>query len=115
MGEKGLLGEKIDPNLSNTLIALLPNVQNLKNFSQFRPINFCFVLYKLVMKVIENCFKVIFSKVIALEQVGFVAGKNITDNIIIALEVFHSMRSKQKNRRLMAIKINLEKVYDWVR
>lgn len=50
------------------------------------------------MKVIANHIKVIFLRLIALEQIGFVAGWNITDNIVIAQEVIHSMR----NRKWMA-------------
>lgn len=81
----------------------------------FLPINLCLVLYKLVMKVITNQFKVIFSNIISLEQVGFVIGRNIVDNIIITQEVVHSMRSKQQSQQWMFIKIDLEKAYDQVR
>ncbi|KAH1121736.1 hypothetical protein J1N35_004896 [Gossypium stocksii] len=66
------------------------------------------------MKVIANRFKVVFPKIIAPEQAGFVAGRNINDNIIIVQEVIHSMKSKQKNKRSMAIKIDREKAYDRV-
>ncbi|KAH1081647.1 hypothetical protein J1N35_021408 [Gossypium stocksii] len=55
---------------------------------------------------------VIFSKDIALEQAVFVVGRNITDDIIIAPEVIHSMISKQNNRNWMALKIDLDKAYD---
>lgn len=65
------------------------------------------------MKIIANRFKVVFPKIIAPEQIGFVACRNITDNIVIAQEVIHSM-STQENKRWMAIKIDLEKAYDWV-
>ncbi|KAA3484931.1 Retrovirus-related Pol polyprotein LINE-1 [Gossypium australe] len=41
----------------------------------------------------------------------FFAGRKITDNVIIAQEVLHSMRIKS-NRQWMAIKIDLEKAYD---
>ncbi|KAA3486983.1 Retrovirus-related Pol polyprotein LINE-1 [Gossypium australe] len=108
-------GDNINPDLNNSLIVLIPKVQHSECFLQFRPISFCSVLYKLVMKVIANRFKVVFPKIIAPEQVGFVAGRNINDNIIIAQEVIHSMKSKQKNKRWMAIKIDLEKAYDRVR
>ncbi|XP_012487971.1 uncharacterized protein LOC105801183 [Gossypium raimondii] len=56
----------------------------------------------------------VFSKHLALGQVGFVARWNITDNIIIAQEVIHSIRGMQKNRKWMAIKIDLEKAFDLV-
>lgn len=42
------------------------------------------------------------------------AGKNITDNIILAQEVIHYMRCKHNGRNWMAIKLNLEKAYDRV-
>ncbi|KAH1064537.1 hypothetical protein J1N35_029524 [Gossypium stocksii] len=66
------------------------------------------------MKVIANCFRIIFPKIIGLEQAGFIAGRNITDNVIIAQEVIHSMMSSSK-RKWMTIKIDLEKAYDRVR
>ncbi|XP_016675259.1 uncharacterized protein [Gossypium hirsutum] len=61
--------------------------------------------------IIANRFKVVFPKLIAPEQTGFLAGQNITDDIVIAQEVIHSMRSLQKNRRWMTIKIDLENAY----
>ncbi|KAH1096691.1 hypothetical protein J1N35_013612 [Gossypium stocksii] len=99
--------------MNNTLIVLIPKVQNLETFGQFRPISLCSVLYKLIMKVISNRFKHIFPKIITQEQVGFIAGRSINENIILAQEVIHSMRS-QKKRKWMAIKIDLEKAYDRV-
>ncbi|KAK5770770.1 hypothetical protein PVK06_046923 [Gossypium arboreum] len=86
--------------------------KNPKDFSQFRPISLCSVLYKLVMKVIANRFKVIFPKLISQEQSGFIAGQNISDDIILAQEVIHSMRCKRKGKDWMAIKLDLEKAYD---
>ncbi|KAH1046037.1 hypothetical protein J1N35_036821 [Gossypium stocksii] len=41
--------------------------------------------------------------------------RNITDNILIAQKVIHSIRSKHKNRNWMTVKIDLEKAYDRVR
>lgn len=74
---------------------LILKVQNLENFSQFRPISLCSVLYKLVMKIIANRFKNIFPKIIGQEQAGFIAGRSIIDNVIIDQEVLHSMRTKK--------------------
>ncbi|KAH1083089.1 hypothetical protein J1N35_022850 [Gossypium stocksii] len=66
------------------------------------------------MKVIANHFKVVFPKIIEQEQARLIAWQNITDNIIIAQEAIHPMRSKQKNKKWMAVKIDLEKAYDRV-
>ncbi|KAA3489717.1 LINE-1 reverse transcriptase isogeny [Gossypium australe] len=111
--KKVFAGGNIDAKLNNTLIILIPKIQNPEDFCQFLPISQCTVLYKLVMKIIANRFKQIFLKIITQEQVRFIAGKNIIDNIIIAQEVIHSMKSS-KSRKWMAIKIDLKKAYDHV-
>ncbi|KAH1066052.1 hypothetical protein J1N35_031039 [Gossypium stocksii] len=83
-----------------------------KEFSQYRPISLCSVMYKLVMKVIASRFKQVFPNYISSEQAGFIAGRNISDNILIAQEVIHSMRSRKIDRNWMAINLDLEKAYD---
>lgn len=46
-------------------------------------------------------------------QSSFIPNKQSRDNIIIAQEIFHSMRTKKGiKKRWMAIKIDLEKAYD---
>ncbi|XP_016732202.1 uncharacterized protein [Gossypium hirsutum] len=107
-------GQAINPYLDNTLIVHIPKSISPVSFAHFRLINLCTVLYKLVIKLIANHFRVVFPKIIAPEQVGFIAGRNITDNFFFAQEVIHSMRCKQKRRKWMAMKIDLEKAYDRV-
>lgn len=85
----------MDAELNNTLIVLTLKVQNPEDFSQFRPISLCTIIYKLVMKIIVNWFKLIFPKIILPEQVDFITSKNITDNIVITQEVIHSMKSNR--------------------
>ncbi|KAA3482563.1 LINE-type retrotransposon LIb DNA [Gossypium australe] len=110
---KGIFeGKMIEPELNNTLIVLIPKKVSPEDFSHFRPISLCSVLYKLVMKVIANRFKIIFPKLVSQEQAGFIAGRNIFDNIIVAQEVIHSMRCNRKERKWMAVKMDLEKAYD---
>ncbi|KAH1097249.1 hypothetical protein J1N35_014170 [Gossypium stocksii] len=110
---KGVFSERsIEQELNNTLIILIPKKESPEDFSQFRPISLCSMLYKLVMNVIANRFNVVFPKLISQEQTGFIAGRNISDNIILAQEVIHSMRCKRKWRNWMAVKLDLEKAYD---
>lgn len=58
-------GNDIDVDLNNTLIVLIPKKDSPEDFSQFRLINFCSVMYKLVMKVVANQFKLVFSNLIS--------------------------------------------------
>ncbi|KAA3481486.1 reverse transcriptase [Gossypium australe] len=91
-------GNKIEENLNNMLIVLIPKKDRPEDFSQFRPISLCSVMYKLVMKVITNRFKVVFLNYISPEQARFIAGHNISDNIITAHKVIHLMRSRKVAR-----------------
>lgn len=50
------------------------------------------------MKVIANRFKIIFPKIIAQEQAGFIIERNITNNIVISQEVIHSMKELQESK-----------------
>ncbi|KAK5840181.1 hypothetical protein PVK06_009066 [Gossypium arboreum] len=77
---------------------------NPEEFAQFRPISLCSVLYKLVMKVIANRFKIIFPKIIAQEQAGFIAGRNITNNIVISQEVLWNGVPTTKFRPIRGIR-----------
>ncbi|KAH1114530.1 hypothetical protein J1N35_007908 [Gossypium stocksii] len=77
-------GKNIDSDLNNSLIVLIPQTQSPMQFSQFWPTSLCSVIYKLVMKIIANRVKVVFPRILAPDQVGFVVGRNIIDNIIIA-------------------------------
>ncbi|KAA3488942.1 reverse transcriptase [Gossypium australe] len=88
----------LNGELNNNLIMLIPKNDRPEDFSQFRPISLCSVMYKLVIKVIANIFKMVFPNFISPEQAGFIVGKNISDNVIIAQEVIHSMRSKKARR-----------------
>ncbi|KAA3480824.1 Retrovirus-related Pol polyprotein LINE-1 [Gossypium australe] len=107
-------GKRIEREFNNTLIVLIPKKDRPEDFSQFWPISLCSVMYKLVMKVIANRFKVVFLNFISPEQAGFIEGRNISDNVIIAQEVIHSMRSRKGGNNWMAIKLDLEKAYDRV-
>lgn len=52
---------------------------------------------------------------VAPQQCSFVPGKHSSDNIIVAQDVFHSMRSRKGKKGFVAIKLDLEKAYDRIR
>lgn len=91
-------GKSIDIELNNSLLVLIPKKNDPTNFSQFRPISLCFVMYKLVMKVIANRFKLIFSNIISQKQAEFTVERHISNNVIIAQEIIHSTQKKNKRK-----------------
>lgn len=81
---KLLKGEGMDYILNQNFIALIPKVQHPTFVSDFRPINLCNVLYKLVSKVIVNRLKPIMSSIISCNQSAFLTSRLIFDNILTA-------------------------------
>ncbi|WCJ31242.1 DNAse I-like superfamily protein [Euphorbia peplus] len=104
-----------DDELNKTLIVLIPKKSKPDLFGDLRPISVCNVLYKIITKIIANRLKPHMPKLVQPQQTSFVAGKNITENIIIAQEAIHSMSKKTGRFGWMALKVDLEKAYDRLR
>ncbi|GMI74429.1 hypothetical protein HRI_001112200 [Hibiscus trionum] len=105
-------GGSLDSRINQTLLVLIPKIDVPELISQFRPISLCTVLYKVITKTIVNRLKPFLPKWISENQVSFVPGRNISDNVILAQEIIHTMSNKAGRKGFMAIKVDLEKAYD---
>ena len=73
--------------------------------TRFRPISLYNVSYKIISKILCQRLKKILSQRISKTQSAFVAERQITDNIMIAQEMFHALRNKPSGQvKEMAIK-----------
>lgn len=106
--ERVFNGGCLDHRFNRTLLALIPKTDHPQTLKEFRPISLCSTFYKLI----TNRLKPIMQLLVQPQQVSFIKGRSITDNIIIAQEVIHSMRRKGGKTGWMATKIDLEKAFD---
>ncbi|KAM1060770.1 hypothetical protein ACFX2B_025119 [Malus domestica] len=101
--------------LNHTNIVLIPKVDNPRKMTQFQPISLCNVVYKIISKVLTNRLKKVISKVISLNQSAFVAGRQISDNILLVHELLHSIKQGNEDGiNHMALKLDMAKAYDRV-
>ena len=98
--------------LNVTTIVLIPKKKKPNRMVDLRPISLCNVVYK-VSKVLANRLKCVLPEVISETQSGFVAGRYITDNIVVAYEISHYLK-RQRSAKFgnVAFKLDISKAYD---
>lgn len=77
----------------------------------FRPISLCFVAYKCIAKIIADRLKCVFPHIKYISQSAFVHGRQISDHILIAQELFCGY-TRETGTLKCALKIDLHKAFD---
>ena len=99
-------------HLNQTLITLIPKCIGANCLSLYRPISLCNTIYKIVKKIIVQRLRPFLDKLVSPLQAAFVSRRKGLDNMIIVQALIHMMSTKKGNQGYMAIKIDLEKVYN---
>ena len=68
----------------------------------------------MVTKIIVARIRPLLVDLVSPLQTAFIPGRKGVDNAIIIQELIHSMSSKKGRDGVMAIKIDLEKAYNWL-
>ena len=101
------------PATNSTSIALIPKVDTPCNMGEFRPISLCNIPYKCISKILANKLKFILPHVINQSQSAFIKGRSISDNILMAQELFRGY-NRDLGIAKCALKLDLHKAFDFV-
>ena len=106
---------KLSPGLNHTNICMIPKNKCPQTLSEFRPIALCNVLYKIISKILVFRLKSSLDKIVSDSQAAFIPGRLINDNVIIAHELMHSLKSRKRvSHTYMVVKTDITKAYDRV-
>jgi len=101
----------LDLNITN--IALIPKGSMQVSMKDWRPIELCIVLYKIISKVLANRLKKVLLKCLSDNHSAFIPDRSILDNAMVAIEVLNFMKAKTRGQdRYVALKLDISKAYD---
>ncbi|KAK1568617.1 hypothetical protein Q3G72_026790 [Acer saccharum] len=100
VGQKDLKGVVIGHFSRLFMASAMPSkdvtqVQAMEWVSDFRPISLCNVIYKVVVKALENRLRSVLGEVISESQSAFVPRRLISDNAIIGIECLYAIRTRK--------------------
>ncbi|XP_074374868.1 uncharacterized protein LOC141716183 [Apium graveolens] len=101
----------MSPEINSTFLSLIPKVITPTKMQDFRPISLCTVLYKCISKIIASRLKKVLPFIVDSAQSAFIPGRSISDNILLAQELFRGYDRETGSSRC-ALKIDLHKAFD---
>lgn len=105
------IGLPIPKFFTSTSIALIAKIPNPERWSDFHPISLCMTFNKLISKILANRLARIFPIIIFINQTGFMKGRNIIDNVLLAQELVHYINVRIRGHNII-YKLNISKAYD---
>ncbi|XP_071917289.1 uncharacterized protein [Coffea arabica] len=106
-------GAELPRSITATSIVLLPKVENPQDFKHFRPISLCNFTNKIISKLLSARLAMILPRIISPQQSGFVQGRQITDNFLLAQELVADIGKSNRGGNVV-IKLDMMKAYDKV-
>jgi len=84
--------------LNHTLLTLISKCTEARTLAEYRPISCCNLLYKFISMVLCNRLKQVVGCLISENQNAFLQGRNITDCILLAHEMWGISRRREQQK-----------------
>ncbi|KAL0650948.1 hypothetical protein Bca4012_093639 [Brassica carinata] len=105
------VGGRMLQRYNATAITLIPKIVGADKLNQFRPISLCSTIYKVVARLLKKKIKLFIDEVVQRNQVGFMEGRLLCENVLLASELVTDFHIEGRISR-GCLKIDLAKAYD---
>nr|XP_027061902.1 uncharacterized protein LOC113688298 [Coffea arabica] len=100
-------------SVTATAIMLLPKVQCPQDFIQYRSISLCNFVKKVISKFLSSRLARVLPRIVFPQQSGFVSGRQIADNFLLAQELLSDIKKPNRGGNVM-LKLDMIKSYNRV-
>lgn len=105
-------GFSLPRSWTSTLIVTIPKVDSPTSFSEMRPISLCNFSNKVITKLLNQRLALFLPRIISPQQSGFVPGRVIHENVLLAQELMHSLKKPNVRGWNVVLKLDMAKAYD---
>ncbi|XP_026383960.1 uncharacterized protein LOC113279481 [Papaver somniferum] len=95
------------------LLLLLPKERGANTLRNFRPIGLSNLFFKIFTKILTTRLGSVLDKLVSEEQVAFMKGRNIHENISLASEMINEIQMKRKEGNV-GLKLDITQAFDTV-
>lgn len=102
---------KLLKDMNITAITLIPKKPEACCLTDYRPISCCNIVYKLISKIIANRLKPILTECVSPNQVAFLNGRSLGENVLLATELIKDYNKSSCLKSAM-LKIDIRKAFN---
>jgi len=106
-------GQELPRYVAHTNLVLIPKKEEVKTFGDLRPISLSTFTNKIISRLMHERMVKVLPKIISLNQLGFVKGRSINENVLLAQEIIRDINMRNKFHNIV-VKLDMEKAYDRV-
>lgn len=77
-------GAELPRYITHTTLVLISKKEVVKSFGDLRPISLSMFMNKIISKVLQGRIDKVLHKIISSNQTGFMKGRNIFENVLLA-------------------------------
>lgn len=87
-------------------MVLIPKKENAITFNDLRPISLSAFVNKIISKVLHERIALVLPNIISKNQIGFMKGRSIAENVLLAQELIRDLR-RMKDYRNIVLKLDM--------